>query len=467
MFIGRAPELNKLNRMYQSAKLEVAIIYGRRRVGKTTLINEFCRDKRTIFFAALENSAEQNLEAFSNAIAEAEAETGDSQVNVIYRSFADALTKIKAMARGERLVLVIDEYPYLAQAERGISSLLQHYIDHQFKDTKLFLILCGSSMSFMEHQVLGYQSPLYGRRTAQFKLLPFDYRDTGRWFPGYSNEEKAIMYGVTGGIPLYLEQFSPNRTIKENLLEGILVRNAMLLEEPSNLLKQELREPATYNAIVTAIAAGKTKLSEIASTVGLETGLCSKYMTNLITLGILKREVPVTEPHSKRPIYLIEDLFFRFWFTFVPRNMAAIMSGRIEQTYQAAVENRLSGYMGLVFEKMCRDFILYYDDALPVNLGAIGQWWGGNPSTRRQAQIDVVVTAADSRRGLVGSCKFRNEPVAEDEWRLLQESARAMGYFERCDYYIFSKSGFTNALLERQKDAALRLITLDDLYGVK
>ena len=195
MFIGREQELKRLNRMYESEKLEVAVIYGRRRVGKTTLINEFCKDKKTVFFAAQENSIEQNLLELSNSIAQVDKQ--GSVANVMYRSFADALLRLEELAKEERLVFVIDEYPYLAQADKGISSLLQNFLDHQFKSTKLFLILCGSSMSFMENQVLGYQSPLYGRRTAQFKILPFDYFDTGKWFPEYSYEEKAIMYGVT------------------------------------------------------------------------------------------------------------------------------------------------------------------------------------------------------------------------------------------------------------------------------
>lgn len=164
------------------------------------------------------------------------------------------------------------------------------------------LILCGSSISFMENQVLGYQSPLYGRRTAQFKILLFDYLDTGKWFPDHSYEEKVLLYGITGGISMYLEQFSSDLSMKENLLENLFDRNAVLFEEPSNLLKQELREPAAYNAVITATASGKTKLSEIASAVGGETGLCSKYMANLISLGIIKRETPVTDPNSKRQI---------------------------------------------------------------------------------------------------------------------------------------------------------------------
>ncbi|MCM1121333.1 MAG: ATP-binding protein [Eubacterium sp.] len=464
MFIGREQELKKLNRMYQSNKLEVAIIYGRRRVGKTTLINEFCKDKKTVFFAAQENSAEQNLETLSKAVSEVMTE--ESTANATYRNFSDAFLKIAEMSKTERLILAIDEYPYLAQADRGVSSLLQNYLDHQFKNTKLFLILCGFSMSFMEKQVLGYQSPLYGRRTAQFKILPFDYLDTGKWFPDYSNEEKALIYGITGGIPMYLEQFSSVLSIKENLLENVFDRNATLFEEPSNLLKQELREPAVYNAVITAIASGKTKLSEIASTLGVETGLCSKYIANLITLGIIKREIPVTEPNSKRPIYLIEDQFFRFWYTFVPKNISAIQSGRMEKSYPITVENKLSDYMGLTFEKMCKDYILYYDEQIPFPIGYVGQWWGGNPKTHKQAQLDIVVTSAGDDSGIIGSCKFRDNIVSESELRLIEEYADAMGHFSNRYYYLFSKSGFSTSLIKRAKQEKLWLITLKNMYEI-
>lgn len=461
MFIGRSKELSKLNRMYKSDKFEMAIIYGRRRVGKTTLINEFCKDKATVLFPAIESNAEQNLEILSGAISY--VQNGKSNAEFSYKSFSDAFSRLEEISKDKRIVFVIDEYPYLAKADKSISSLLQKYIDHNFRKTKLFIILCGSSMSFMEKQVLGYQSPIYGRRTAQFKIEPFDYYDTGKWFPNYTNEEKAIMYGITGGVPLYLEEFSPDLTIKENLLENFFDRNAMLYEEPSNLLKQELREPAMYNAIISAIASGKSKLSEIASTVGTENGLCTKYISNLISLGIVKKEIPVTDPKSKRPIYQIEDNFFRFWFTFVAKNTASIVSGRIKQSYDEVVGRRLSDYMGTIFEKMCRDYILYYDNALPFNMSEVGQWWGGNPKTKKQAQIDVVVTSTDGKKGIVGSCKFKSDKIASDELLLMQEYAEAMGNFEEKYYYFFSKSGFTDDML-KHKGEYIRFITLEDMY---
>ena len=464
MFLGRNNEIEQMNKRYQKGKFECIVMYGRRRVGKTALINEFCKDKPTIFFSALNASAQENIEALSKAIY---VYKEPDRVSVPrYANYDDALEEITRMSEKERLIFVIDEYPYLAKSEPSISSRIQHIIDHVWQHGNLFLILCGSSMSFMENQVLGYQSPLYGRRTAQFKILSFDYLDTGKWFPDYSYEEKAIMYGITGGIPMYLEQFSNHLSVKENLLNNLFDRNAILFEEPSNLLKQELREPATYNAVITAIATGKTKLSEISSTVGMETGLCSKYIANLIALGIIKKETPVTDRNSKRPIYLIEDQFFRFWYTFVPKNMSAILSGRIEQSYHSVIESRLADYMGITFEKMCRDYILYYDKNLPFYIGDVGQWWGGHPKTHKQAQIDVVVTSADSDCGIVGSCKFRENIITEEELYLMEDSANAMGYLKKPYYYLFAKSGFSSSLKDMSNGVSIKLITLKDLYEI-
>ena len=458
-FIGREHELNRLEHMYASDHLEVAVIYGRRRVGKTTLINQFCKGKRAIFFAAQENDAFHNLSSLSETIMQ--EDEGGVDHGIAFISFESAFDKIANMALEQRLIFVIDEYPYLAKADNSISSILQNYIDHRFQNTKLFLILCGSSMSFMEHQVLGYQSPLYGRRTAQFKVKPFDYYETTKWFPGYSREEQAVMYGVTGGIPMYLQRFSDQKTVKENLLDELFDENALLFDEPSNLLKQELREPAIYNAIIESVAAGSTKLSEIAGKVKIETGTCTKYITNLIELGILKRELPITDLNSKRPIYLIDDMFFKFWYTFIPRNRSAIISRRIATFYDRVIEPGISDYMGSVFEKMCKDYIAVYDMNLPFEYSRIGQWWGGNPKTKKQAQIDVVVLSSDERELLIGSCKYTNKKVGMSEYALMQEYGDILNGYEKKYIYLFSKTGFEEPLKVIED---IRLVTLEDMF---
>ncbi|MCD7806017.1 MAG: ATP-binding protein, partial [Lachnospiraceae bacterium] len=215
MFYCREEELRLMNSRYEKGRFECIVIYGRRRVGKTALINEFCKDKRTIYFSALNASSQENLEALSRAIFT--CKTPEKLSTPIYGSYDDALDEITAMSRESRLVFVIDEYPYLAHAEPSVSSRLQHIIDHQWQDGRLYLILCGSSMSFMEYQVLGYESPLYGRRTAQFKIQALTYREMTAFCPFLSCEDQALLYGVTGGIPHYINKLD----VEANLDEAI------------------------------------------------------------------------------------------------------------------------------------------------------------------------------------------------------------------------------------------------------
>jgi AAA+ ATPase superfamily predicted ATPase len=464
MFIGRERELRVLNDRYESGEFEFVAVYGRRRVGKTTLITEFCKDKKTILFPALETNAKDNLAALSAAVF-AYTNPGATAAPT-FSGFGQVFDYIAGLAKNERIVLVIDEYPYLAESDRSVSSVLQHAIDRTFKQTKLMLIVCGSSMSFMERQVLGYNSPLYGRRTAQIKLLPFDYAAAAKWFPSYTPEERAVSFAVLGGVPMYLERFKPQRDVYQNILDCVMRPDAFLFEEPSNLLKQELREPQTYNAVITAIVAGKTKLSEIASSVGIDTGSTAKYIDNLISLGVVKKETPLLSATSKKTIYLIADPFFRFWYRFVPRNLAAIYAGRIGDIFETAVKANLPDFMGLAFEEICKEFLLYRGRKLPFVIGRIGQWWGGNPKTKRQAQIDIVALGGDEKEAVVGSCKYRNEQTGLGVLDELKESAEAMGgNFDKTYYTIFSKSGFSPPLTAAAKaDPFVRLITLNEMY---
>lgn len=311
MFYCRNEELRKLNKRYDDGDFECIVIYGRRRVGKTTIINEFCKGKPTVFFSALlEGTAKDNLKTLSRAIYaywEPDATKAPE-----YDSFDSALDEITRLAEKERIVFVIDEYPYLAKAYPSISSRLQHLIDHTWKDSKLYLILCGSSMSFMENQVLGYQSPLYGRRTGQFKIEPLTYKETAVFNPDLDNVTNSFVYGVTGGIPHYINKLNVRGNFDNALIENFFDRSAYLFEEPANLLKQELREPAVYNSVITAIAEGASHMNEISTKSGIESGPCSKYLSVLINLGILKKETPMTEKPGKKTIYSIADPFFRF-----------------------------------------------------------------------------------------------------------------------------------------------------------
>jgi len=462
MFYCREEELRTMNNRYKKGHFECVVIYGRRRVGKTALINEFCKGKPTVYFSALNASSQENLEALSKAIYT--CQNPDSTSTPTYRSYEDALEAITEMAMEKRLVFVIDEYPYLAKAEKSISSRLQHIIDHSWQDSRIYLILCGSSMSFMEYQVLGYESPLYGRHTAQFKIQALTYREITEFHPELKAADQALLYGVTGGIPHYINKLDVESNLDEALLDNLFSTSSYLFEEPENLLKQELREPAIYNSVISAIAAGASHSNEISTKVGLESGVCAKYLKVLLDLGILKKETPITEKPGKKTIYAIDDNFFRFWYRFVPRNMSVISAGRMRLIYEQAVKRFYPDYMGLVFEKMCQEYLLRYAKDLPILLSNVGQWWGTDSKTRREVQIDIVGAPVDGNEYLIGSCKYRNEKIGIEELELLRRYAavfRQNGIFH---YYIFSKGGFTPTLLEAEMQGEVTLFTLGDLY---
>lgn len=462
-FYCREEELRKLNARYENEEFECLIIYGRRRVGKTALINKFCADKPTIFFSALNTTGKENLKALSKAIMS--YEKPDAVVAPEFKSYDDALAEITELAREQRLVFVIDEYPYLAKAKPAISAMLQHLIDHQWSKGKLYLILCGSSMSFMENQVLGQESPLYGRRTGQFKIEPLNYKETAVFHPELTYEDNALIYGITGGVPHYINKLGVKKDIDEALLTNLFDRSGYLYEEPANLLKQELREPAIYNAIIKAIAEGSSRAADICGKVQETSTTVLKYLKTLMDLGIVKKETPLTEKAGRKTIYLLADNFFRFWYKFVPNNANAIDSGRIARIYSQTVKRYFSDYMGLVFEKMCQDYLLYYAKSLPIELVDIGQWWGTDAQKKKQVQIDIVATGITPDAYIIGSCKYRNEKIGLDELELLRDYARVFGKGTKYYFYIFSKGGFTEGLLQAAQRGEVTLVTLADLYN--
>lgn len=439
MFIGRERELASLNKLYSSDRFEFSVIYGRRRVGKTALISQFIKNKKAIYFMGVESSAKQNLENLSKNIME--FRTG-FQAETSFLSFQAALEYVFKLAETERLILAIDEYPYVARASRSLASTLQLLID-QYKDhSKLMLILCGSSMSYMEDHVLAYKAPLYGRRTSQMKLLPFDFADTSRYFKHFSLEDQALVYGMTGGTPQYLLQLDDQMSIEDNIKNTFLNPASSLFEEPENLLKQEVREPALYNAIITAIATGASRMAEISTKVGEDTSTCSVYIKNLIALGILRKEIPYGEKSSRKTIYIIADPMFRFWYRFVPENHSIISRGAVDLAYKR-IEPHLTDYMGKIFEEICKQYLwkLLLDVECPVEFCELGCWWGTNPSTRSQEEIDIM-GEQDKDTALFGECKWTNEKVDLGVLETLIRRSQLFHY-RQTHLYLFAKNGFT------------------------
>lgn len=460
MFIGRERELKALNNLYQSDKFEFVVLYGRRRVGKTALINAFIDNKKNIYFMGVESNAKQNLENFSNSIFE--YQTG-IQTDTSFSSFQAALEFVFRLAEKERIILALDEYPYVARASKSLASTLQMLID-KYKDTsKLMLILCGSSMSYMEDHVLAYKAPLYGRRTAQMKLLPFTFEETCRYLSNMSGEDLALMYGVVGGTPQYLLQVNDKQSVAENIKNIYLNPTSFLFEEPGNLLKQEVREPATYTAIIAAIAAGASRMSEISGKVGEDSSVCSLYIKNLISLGIVRKETPYGEKASRKTVYSIEDNMFRFWYRFVLENNSIIARGADELAYKR-IEPHLSDYMGKVFEDICSQYLwkLLLSGQCPVELTSLGRWWGNNPMTRSQTEIDIM-GEQDKNTALFGECKWTNEKVDLGVLETLVQRSKLFPY-QRVHLYLFSKTGFTKGCMDKAEELGnVTLVTYQDI----
>lgn len=460
MFIGRERELKALEKLYASNKFEFAVIYGRRRVGKTALINQFINGKKAVYFMGVESNAKQNLENFSRSIFEY---SSGIEMENSFLSFQAALEYVFKLAENERLILAIDEYPYVARSSKSLASTLQLLIDKYKETSKLMLILCGSSMSYMEDHVLAYKAPLYGRRTAQMKLLPFDFEETCRYFSDFSEEDKALVYGVVGGTPQYLLQMDDKLSMEDNIKNTYLNPVSFLYEEPVNLLKQEVREPAIYTAIITAIATGASRMSEISNKVGENTNVCSIYMKNLINLGIVQKEIPYGETASRKSVYSIEDNMFRFWYRFVSENNSVIARGAADLVYKR-IEPQLSDYMGKVFEEICKQYLWkrLLAGTLPIEFTSLGRWWGNDSVEKSQAEIDIMGDQ-DKNTALFGECKWTNEKVDVGVLKTLIRRSEIFSY-KNSYFYLFAKSGFTKGCIEEAgKMGNVELVSYEEM----
>ena len=463
-FIGREQELADLNELYSQDKFQLFVLYGRRRVGKTTLLNEFCKDKDTIFYSAEQSNNKLNLEKFSSRVFNYYDENNLEP----FSSWTNALSYIDERQKSEKLVLVIDEFPYLVKKNKALLSELQHLIDHKLTKGNLFMILCGSYMGFMEKEVLGSKSPLFGRRTAQLHMKPFNYQTSSIFLDGFSDTQKLELYGAFGGTPLYLQQINPKENFEENIKRAYLKVTSYLYEETLLLLRQEVQEPGVYSAIIEAIASGHTKANEISTKIGEDSAKCLKYIKTLCELGILHKETPFGEKDSSRKtIYGISDFMFRFWYRYVFANRTLIETGAQQALWTKRIEPDYNSYMGLVFEKVCTDYLSIKNakGELPILFTSIGRWWGTNPATHVQEEIDLI--ANDGKDYIFGECKWRNEKLDLSVLRELKNKADIYSKNRKRTYYVlFSKSGFTDTVInEANSDNSIILIELSDLMN--
>ncbi len=463
MFIDRHQELDALEQMFQSGVSEFFVLYGRRRVGKTELLTQFCKNKRSIYFLASQLKTQDQLRQLT--------ETARHVINdpllqsLVFDDWESAFIYFAQQAREDRLVLVLDEFQYLCEGSPALPSLIQRFWDLHGKNSKLFLILCGSQVSFMEREVLAERSPLYGRRTGQLRLMPLSYRDSGYFFSGQSAKEKLIRYGITGGIPAYLNQLDTTQaTLEQQIKDQLLTPQRYLFDEVNFLLRSELREPRTYASLLHAIAGGATRLNEISQRVGLDPTNANKYLSVLRELGLIKRETPVTErapQKSRKGLYKIADNYVKFWFRFVLPNRSLIESGNADLVYQQMIAPHLSQYMGSIFEDVCHQYVeRYWTEKLKVAPIGVGAHWGSD------FEIDVLTENVDGSHWF-GECKWWNSPVGENVLnRLIENAGKVHDQWQQHPRYVlFSANGFTEALQQRSEREDVSLIETNDLFS--
>jgi len=458
MFVGRTEELSLLNSLSASKRFEYLVLYGRRRVGKTTLLLQFMKTQPVIFYAAQAKNDALNLVDFSKAI----HRHYDSAYYAPFSDWQDAFSYIGDRSSERRTIVIIDEFPFIAETNPTIQSILQHTIDHRWKEKDIFLILCISSVSFMENEVMGSKSPLFGRSTAILELKGFDYLESALFFPTYDVSDKLLSYAILGGIPTYLQAFDPKASIQSNIAARILRMGAFLNNEPQNLLKMEIRESAVYNAILEAIATGSSRLNEIAQKIKEEPTKCSKYLSVLMNLKIVERITPSGEKESsKRSLYTIADNFFQFWYRFIFSNRSYYeLVG--EERSAAAICEELSSYMGGIFEKICTEYLIRMAKAerLPFIFHTIGRWWGG----KKEADIDILAFDKSHESALFAECTFRTKQFTLQEYRHFLNATAIIKEPTHRYYYLFSKGGYTDEVQAQARIDEVTLVHLDDLF---
>ncbi|WP_227134683.1 ATP-binding protein [Halorubellus salinus] len=432
------------------------VLYGRRRVGKTTLVTSILDelDTPSFYYLCDERGTTQNARRF----AEQCADTLDD-IPPDVDSFLDAFEYLKRRLDG-RAVVALDEFSYLVDDDDSIPSVFQTIADDTIEDTGISLVLLGSSISMMEEGVLSYESPLYGRRTGQWRMEPMTLGDATGFFPDYTATELVEAYSILGGIPAYLEQFDRTQSLLENIERFVLSKGAFLYEEPEFLLRQELREPPTYMAILEAIAGGATRVSEIGNEIGRDASSLSRYLQNLTRLALVERETPVTDPDG-RGVYRITDQFLRFWFRYVLPNRATLEQGHTDPVLDA-IEETLPEHTSWTFETVCRQATR--TPAFPVSCSRVGRWWYGGD------EIDVAGIDEQSETLLLGECKWTTDVVGRgllEDVEALEGEVRWHGNDRSVEYALFARAGFTDPLEELAADREdLWLFTPTDVLEV-
>ena len=472
MFIGRERELKALKDVYEKKGFGMTVIYGRRRVGKSTLIKEFIKGKKVIFYTATKVGAERNLELFSKQVLDA---IDPAMSQATFSSIEGALDFItEKLPDKQKTILAIDELPYWAEKDEALLSVLQKYIDTKWGSKNMMVILCGSALSFMEKKVLSEKSPIFGRRDSQLKLEAFNYRDSALFVPKYSAEDKAICYGVTGGVAKYLSLFDAKKSLDDNITRLFFNADGYLFDETRNLLVQEFSDVTLVNNIIEQVASGENTLNNIAAKIHEKETTVLYSLEKLIEVGLVEKRNCITEEKNKKKTrYVLKDHMFKFWYQFIPKAVSVIEMGQGETYYKKVVKPQIHSYMGSVFEEMCRYYTL--EQGIQGTYGSFltqtGTWWGveqvideDGKRYSQSADIDVVGISSVDKTAVVGECKFKNEKIDKEIYEtLLRRSNLLSGNYHIIRFLLFSLSGFTKWFDKADIQNTIK-IRVEDLY---
>ncbi len=438
-FVDRRTELEFLERLYRRPGLQVAVLYGRRRVGKTELLNHFAAGKNGIYFLCDKGGTASNAQRFAQTCALHFNDTAPKAANFdeVFGYVRNRLAR--GSARSGKLVVVLDEFSYLVEKDSGIPSVFQRAIDEILGNAGVFLILCGSSMSMMFKGVLSYESPLYGRRTGDWLVKPMQFTEVRGFYPRAPLDEAVAAYAVFGGIPAYAARFD-GKGILKNIGDRILAKGEVLYSEPEVLLREELREPPTYLSILEAMSRN-AKLTDIANAARVNAKDMPKYLHTLQELQLVRKINPVTEKNSKKSLYFIDDNFFAFWFKFVYPHRSELEAGRVQEVLPS-IERGLNSFVGVVFEQVCAQY-LSRQEKIPYD--KIGKWWGHSRKDGRRVveEIDLVTLDEATKTILFAECKWSEGVDAEEITRKLAAKAEKVEWHDRGrkeHYGVFAKT---------------------------
>jgi len=470
MFVDRREEIEFLDNLLTRSRpgpAQLALMFGRRRVGKSELLLKWAAQSGlsyTYWEAVKENATLQRTRLMGRLLNVPASSTP------VYRSWPELWDAAAPLLQGKRHILILDELPYAADADAAMLSALQYAWDQYFQKTEIVIILCGSHVRVME-TLLSRQSPLFGRMTAQWHLEPLPFSSLAEFFPRWDADARVAAYAILGGIPAYLNWLDPNLDLIGNIRQVILSPGSMFLAEPAFLLYDEVREPNSYLAVLKAIGGGAHTLTEISDRAFIPTTSVNFYLTTLQELHLVERRLPVTQTKAQRGRsrsgrYHLSDPYFRFYFQFLePFLSSSPFDG--EQVIEA-VRRNLRAFVGVTaFEELARQWVWTQGKAgqLPFTPDGIGSHWSS------RVQVDVVALNWETHDILLGECKWGADRVDRQVVRGLVEQKTPLALRDLTDqgagwkvhYALFARSGFTPAAIREMQQVQGLLVDLASL----